>query len=271
MTLSIRLQNTPVYPAATRSTSNQTSRGKPILVTSAKRLPLLDGQAGVQGSPLPPDLDGVDDLGEHVAQDPDGVGLDGEQVGQAQGRAVDEGHRAVPDVDGVLDAADGLVGAAAAAVHVAVGPVLAVHLRRQLPGVPGHRRAGPVADQRGVLAGEHHRAPEVRLDEVAAAGHGEVDGAAHHPAEDHRRRVLEARDRHQGLEEPPLVVLRRREVHRELGVGPLEAAVHVAVADRVVPPLVDVQDGRPELRVLGTDRPCAHVLLPPITVDGPDT
>src|SRR5258708_5932419 len=87
-------------------------------------------------------------------------------------------------------------------------------------------------------------------EELTATGHRESDGPGHQ-AEARRRTVLGAGDGHQRVEEPALVALGGREVEGEAGVGPGEAAVDIAVTDRFVAPLVEVEVGRVKHLVTG--------------------
>ena len=143
--------------------------------------------------------------------------------GIAIGDGRHERHRAVPHVVRVLHARDGLQRAPAPSEDVAVGPVVAVHLGREHPRVAGHRGAGAVAGERPVLSRERVQPAHVRLDQVGAAVHRELDRAGDAVEEPERGRVLDARHREHRVEEPALVALGRREVDREPGVGPLEA------------------------------------------------
>ena len=52
--------------------------------------------------------------------------------------------------------------------------------------------------------------------------------------------VLTGGHRRDVLEESSLISLRRRQVDRKAGLGPGEATVDVAVPDRRIPPLVDI-------------------------------
>ena len=67
------------------------------------------------------------------------------------------------------------------------------------------------------------------------------------------------------LEEPALVALGRREVHREPAVGALEAAVHVAVAHRLVAPLVDVDERRVEKWIVGANEHIREIVIKVLT------
>ena len=173
-----------------------------------------------------------------------------EHVRHAHRRRADERHRAVPHVGRVLEAADRLERPAAAAVHVAVRAVLAVHLGGDDARVAGDGRRRAVPGHRRVLAGERVQPPEVRLDEVGAAVDGELDRAGSAVEHADRRRELDARHRQHRVEEPALVLLRRREVEGEPRVTVLEAAVDVPVSHRSVAPFVDVDERRAECRVL---------------------
>ena len=185
-------------------------------------------------------LDGVDDPVEVVAQESLGVHAHREHVRDRHRRADHVGHVTVPHPRGVLGGPHRAVTAAAAAVEVAVGAVLAVHLCREDPGVLGRGRVGAVRGDRRVHRGPRRArlAAAVRLQEVRAAGDREADlvllaGRA-------LGQVLAVGHRCDVLEEPAAVLVLRGQVDREAGVGAREAAVEVAVASRRVPPLVDV-------------------------------
>ena len=107
-----------------------------------ERAPLLVVEPG-GGIAAPADLHGVDDLVEAVAQHPLRVHADREHVRDGHRRPDDVRDHAVPDAGGVLGAADRPVAAAAPAVRVPVGAVLAVHRRRRPRGSSPRRRRSP--------------------------------------------------------------------------------------------------------------------------------
>ena len=80
-------------------------------------------------SPLPPGSTASTIWSRRCRRTRCGVHADGEHVRDGHRRTDDIGDDAVPDAGGVLGAADRAVPAAAAPVGVAVGSVLAVHLR----------------------------------------------------------------------------------------------------------------------------------------------
>ena len=188
-------------------------------------------------------LDGVDDLVEHAVEHPEGVGLHGEHVGHRHVAAVDERHRAVPHVGRVLVAGHRLV--ARRRCRRRRSRRAGARRTSPRPGRASTARSAALARKPVMSGGAHHqRRSLVRLDEVAAASRTAnwiawLPSPASSPVSGH---VLVAGDVHHRLEEPPLVALGRREVHREPQVGVGEPAVHVAVAHRLVAPLVDVDE-----------------------------
>ena len=142
-------------------------------------------------------------------------------VGDGHGGAMHERNAPVPHTGVALDAAERLEGAAAPPVHVAVGSMGPVHLGGQGSGVRGDRRVGLGG------AAEHVATALVGLDEIGAAGDGEVDAAG--AIEGHRGEVLVARHGLERLEEATRVAILLREVEREAESGPLEPAVYVAM------------------------------------------
>ena len=215
---------------------------------------LLVGEARVHVAAT--GLDRIDDLIEHIVEQSEGVGLDREHVRHRDVAAVDERHRAVPHVERVLVAGHRLVGAAAATRDVAVWPVLAaglavlvaVHLLGQHSRVLRRRRAG--AEPGDVGRAHHHRGPHVRLDQVSAEVERELDGVVAEPCQlAGHGDVLLPGDVHERLDEPTVVLLGGREVHREPQVGFGEPAVDVPVPHGQVAPLVDVDERLGEQRV----------------------
>ena len=194
-------------------------------------------------------LDGVDDLVETVAQDPLGVHAHAEHVRDGHRRPDDVRNEPVPHTGGVLGPADRAEPAAAAPVGVAVGPVVPVHLGGDDAGVLRGRGVGPVGGDGGVdrRARAARGPPAVRLEEVGPARDREPDLVLF--AGRRLREVLAVGHRRDVLEEPSLVLLRRREVDREQRLGLRESSVDVAVAHREIAPLVDVDVRLAELVV----------------------
>ena len=226
-----------VYCREIRSASNHARGGKPMRVTSASASRSSAVRPAYM-SPLPPGSTASTICGNLSRRTRMACACTAQIRRQAHRRRVDVRHRAVPHAAGVLDARHRAVPAAAAAEHVAVGPVLAVHLRRQHARVRRHRRARAEARDGGVLTGQ--RAPqqtEVGLHEVRAVRDRELDVS---DVEPFGRRVLRAGHGRDRMEEPSLVAARLGEVHGEAAVAAVEAAVDVAVTDRLVAPLVEV-------------------------------
>src|SRR4029453_17895324 len=98
--------------------------------------------------------------------------------------------------------------------------LFAVHLGRDLLRVARRFRAGPPADDRGILLGAGEIQTEValvRLDQVGAAVDGVLD-IGDEPFRPQGRALLPAWAPFQELEEATAIALRRREVEGEPGV-----------------------------------------------------
>ena len=160
--------------------------------------------------------DRVGDLFGLVGQHPLGEGADREDVRGGHRCSDDERHEPVPDAGGVLGRADGLEGATARPVQVAVDrPVAGVV-------VGGGHGLGELGGGGGVPVAERHEA--AGLHGVAAAGRSELDGAV--------RRLLVG----EGvgvLEEATLPLVRGRQVDGESDVRAVEVSRH-PVVDRPV-------------------------------------
>ena len=208
-------------------------------VTSAESVALLRVEI-LEHVAAPTGLDGIDDLIEPVAQNPLRVHADREHVRDRHRGPDDVGDEAVPDARGVLGAPDRPVAPATPPVGVAVGPVLAVHLGGDDPRVLGGCGVGPVGGNGRV--DRRPRLPRdpttVRLEEIATAREREADPVLRtgRPL----REVFAVRHRRDVLEEPTLIGVGRREVHRKACVGIAESAMDVAMGNRNVPPFVDI-------------------------------
>ena len=238
---------------------------EPLLVQVDQLFAFVAVQA-CERVPTPARLHGVDQAGGlvAVAQHPLQVEHAGERdrlaaldlLGRGERHDVATTHEregAVERVGRVLEAERRTPAAAAPAPHVAVMGCRAVDLRRHVLGeARGLRRGAPAVDRRvvsalgiDVVADVAH----VRLDHVAAEPYVEretTEQVAHAPAERVLVPGVRAFERHDGAALPRF---RLREVHGEARVAVGEPAVDVAVRQRRLPPLVDVDVGRTEERV----------------------
>src|SRR6516162_11534602 len=85
-------------------------------------------------------IERIDDLRKFWAQNAHRMRLNREEVGNTNGRAMDKRDGAIPHAGNVLDAAERFEGPAAAAIHVPVWTMFAVHFRRERARIFGHRR-----------------------------------------------------------------------------------------------------------------------------------
>ena len=185
---------------------------------------------------------GVGDVVEDVAQDALGVHPHTEDVRHGHRAADHVRNEPVPDARGVLGGADRTEPAAASAVEVPVGAVLAVEGCCHETGERRGGRIGTVRADARIHSGERIRcirAAAVGLHEVAPAGQREGDLVLF--ARCVRREVLALRDRGDMLDEAALIAVGLRKVEREPGVRPDESAVHIPVRHGLVPPFVDVE------------------------------
>jgi hypothetical protein len=184
--------------------------------------------------------------GEAILQDAQREQPHREHIRNRHRRAHDIRHEAIPNAGRILGAADGTVSAAAPSKRIAVSAMGTVDLGRQSSRVSGRSGVCAIGRERRVFGQRRHPAL-VGLDEVSAT----CDRETHlvlWPGPLYAF-VLTARRGRDVLKEATLVPFLRREVDRKAGFRALEPSMHVLVADRRVPPFVDVHIGLAEERI----------------------
>ena len=183
------------------------------------------------GIPASACVHSVRDLIHFMSQDPHGMDPGGVAVWDRIRRADDVGHRPVPGIC-IFNTCNRAVSSSAAAVHIAIGPVLiSIDLLRLFPGILRCRRTGTVRHRVVIAVCENGGGTHVCLYKISAVGERERDLVIPSGQRDRRDLLVRPRKRRKVLVKPSLILLLLRIKEREPHGGPLEAAVDVAERD----------------------------------------
>ena len=171
---------------------------------------------------------GIRNLFHFMSQDPHGMNPGGVTVWDRIRRTDDVGHRPVPGIC-IFNTCHRTVSASAAAVHIAVGPVLiSIDLPRLFPGILRCRRTGTVRHRVVIAVCENSGGTHVGLYKISAVGQCECDLVVPSGQRDGRDLLVRPRKGRKILVKPSLIPLLLRIKERETDSGPLETSVDVA-------------------------------------------